>query len=210
MNTRLRRRVAALQHVLGIDGDNQVRHLARHLDLAEKTVPGRGLLTLGGAGIVADLNVAEAPADSYFERTCQRIDLPWRLARSTPPACVAADRGDAPADNRRGGRVPPGGGAGSAHAGSAARRTVVRGRGELGTVLADRRTVRGDPSFNTVGDDVADITHTVGGSQRTVYRYRQLEYPPERKPSRRRRILLTPFIRTVLTRWNEVSHNVMG
>lgn len=63
--------------------------------------------------------------------------------------------------------------------------------------------------LHTAGADVADIARTVGVSRRTVYRYRQLEHPPERKQPRPRRTRLTAFIPTLLKRWTEGCHNGM-
>ncbi len=59
--------------------------------------------------------------------------------------------------------------------------------------------------------DVADIARRVGASRRTVYRYRNLAEPPERKrPHRpRRQRLLTPYEPYLLRRWQEGCHNGM-
>jgi transposase len=58
---------------------------------------------------------------------------------------------------------------------------------------------------------VADIARRAGTSRRTVYRYRNLPEPPERKrPHRsRRQRLPTPYEPYLLRRWAEGCHNGM-
>jgi transposase len=65
--------------------------------------------------------------------------------------------------------------------------------------------------LHAAGADVADIARRVGTSRRTVYRYRNLTEPPERKrPHRpRRQRLLTPYEPYLLQRWAEGCHNGM-
>jgi len=65
--------------------------------------------------------------------------------------------------------------------------------------------------LHAAGADVADIARRVGTSRRTVYRYRHLAAPPERKrPHRpRRQRVLTPYEPSLLQRWQEGGHNGM-
>lgn len=65
--------------------------------------------------------------------------------------------------------------------------------------------------LHAAGADVADIARRVGTSRRTVYRYRHLAEPPERKrPHRpRRQRVLTPYEPYLLQRWQEGCHNGM-
>jgi len=65
--------------------------------------------------------------------------------------------------------------------------------------------------LHAAGADIADIARRVGTSRRTVYRYRNLTEPPERKrPHRsRRQRLLTPYEPYLLRRRAEGCHNGM-
>ncbi len=56
--------------------------------------------------------------------------------------------------------------------------------------------------------DLATIGRQVGVSRRTVYRYLQMDQPPERKRPHRTRIqLIEPFKPYLVTRWNEGCRN---
>jgi len=56
--------------------------------------------------------------------------------------------------------------------------------------------------------DLATIGRQVGVSRRTVYRYLQMDQPPERKCPRRTRVqLIEPFKPYLVTRWNEGCRN---
>jgi len=56
--------------------------------------------------------------------------------------------------------------------------------------------------------DLANIGRQVGVSRRTVYRYLQMDQPPERKRPRRTRVqLIEPFKPYLVTRWNEGCRN---
>ena len=56
--------------------------------------------------------------------------------------------------------------------------------------------------------DLANIGRQVGVSRRTVYRYLQMDQPPERKCPRRTRVqLIEPFKPYLVTRWNEGCRN---
>jgi len=56
--------------------------------------------------------------------------------------------------------------------------------------------------------DLANIGRQVGTSRQTVYRYLQMEQPPERRSPRRSRThLLEPFKLYLITRWNDGCRN---
>lgn len=56
--------------------------------------------------------------------------------------------------------------------------------------------------------DLANIGRQVGVSRRTVYRYLQMDQPPERKRPRRTRVqLVEPFKPYLVSRWNEGCRN---
>ncbi len=56
--------------------------------------------------------------------------------------------------------------------------------------------------------DLANIGRQVGVSRRTVYRYLQMDQPPERKRPHRTRVqLIEPFKPYLVTRWNEGCRN---
>ncbi len=61
--------------------------------------------------------------------------------------------------------------------------------------------------LHRAGADVADIARTVGVSRRTIYRYRELPEPPERKRPKERRHLLEPYKGYLLGRWAEGCRN---
>lgn len=63
--------------------------------------------------------------------------------------------------------------------------------------------------LHLAGADVADIARRVGVSRETVYRYRKLEEPPERRQPTRRRTALDPYMPYLLQRWQEGCHNGM-
>jgi transposase len=73
-------------------------------------------------------------------------------------------------------------------------------------IVARWETIR---RLHLAGADVADIARRVGVSRETVYRYRKLDEPPERRHQTPRKRALDAYIPYLLQRWHAGCHNGM-